>query len=295
VVGLWSARLQAIGPLGIVSRFPAPAFCAVSLTALTWLLAGAGDAKTSPWFHRLSAAIHYLGPFLLAAFLLSFACQLYSEASERRARSFVILVFGLAALALAFEAEQGLQLLFVPSQTDAIAAAMQFAANADPVPHIRIGLRCLLAALAFLPFVVPYLRAGTQPGAFWQFSHKLTVSIIAATVGSGLAFGGVAAIFGTAKLLFGIEVPQEYYAKAGVTAFFLGAPLILLALTPAAFEELPKTGSAKEFASRSVSLLVRYILIPLVTVLSLMLAAYVLQVLWEQKFYEARLGRGALL
>jgi hypothetical protein len=142
---------------------------------------------------------------------------------------------------------------------------------------------------------LPFVKRAAQSGAFWQFNHKLAVSLLAAFVGAGLAFAGVAAIFGTAKLLFGVTIPQRFFAHAGNLACTLGAPQILLALVPSDFEELPRTGSAKEFTSRSVSLLVRYILIPLVTILSLMLAAYVLQVLWERKFYEARLGRGGLL
>ena len=294
VARLWHARFQSIGLLGIVSRFPVPVFCAVSLTILSWLLTGTGE-RTAPWLRLVFAAFHYLAPFLIAVFLYSFAVQLYRDATGKRVQSLVALVSGIAVLALAFNAYTGLRLLFAPSHTDVIATAMQAAANAYPLLHVGIALSCVLAALALLPFVAPYLRNEPQPGMFWQFAHKLTVALLTATIGAGLAFGGIAAVLATAQLLFAITVPPTFYWRAAIIAFDLSGPLILLALAPADFEELPRTGSAREFTSRSVSLLVRYILIPLATVLSSMLAAYVSLVLLEERFESARLGlRGVL-
>ena len=291
---LWHARFQSIGLLGIVSRFPVPVFCAVSLTILSWLLTGTGE-RTARWLSLVFAAYHYLAPFLIAVFLYSFAVQLYRDATGKRVQSLVALVSGIAVLALAFNAYTGLRLLFAPSHTDVIATAMQAAANAYPLLHVGIALRCVLAALALLPFVAPYLRNEPQPGMFWQFAHKLTVALLTATIGAGLALGGSPQSQPRHNCCSLSPFLPHFIGEPPLSHSDLSGPLILLALLAADFEELPRTGSAREFTSRSVSLLVRYILIPLATVLSSMLAAYVSLVLLEGRFESARLGlRGVL-
>lgn len=295
MAGLWRVRFQSIDLWTIVSRFPVPVFCAAALTGLMWRFDGAVRNKAEPWGHLLGVAIAYLVPFLIAAFLYSFAIQLYREAADKRARSLIALVLGLAVLAWIFEPHIGLEFLFWPSNTDVIEAAAHSSTRANPWLGNGAAWASVLAAVAFFPFGAPYLRGGTGPGAFWQFAHKLTVSVIAAGVGSGLAYGGIAAVLLTAKLLFGFEAQAEYFTKSAVLAFCFGAPLIVMALTPSSFDELPRTGSDKEFTSRAVSLMVRFILIPLATVLSLMLGAYVVLVLWRQGFTEAKLGRGSLI
>jgi hypothetical protein len=261
-----------------------------------WLYAGAVHHTVQDWpEYRIKAAIGYLLPFLIAAFLYSFAVQLYREAADKRVRGLIAQVLGLAVLAWIFEPHTGLKFLFWPSDTDILEAATRSSAHANPWLRGGFAWACVLAALAIFQFAAPYLRSGTQPGAFWQFAHKLTVSIIAANIGSYFAFGGVAAVLATAKLLFELDAPGEFIAKGAVLASSFSAPLILLALTPAEFEELPRTGSAKEVTSRAVSLFVRFIFIPLATVLSLMLAAYILTVLFRGGLVHARLGRGSVL
>ncbi len=290
MVRSWLGRVQNAGLLSIAARFPVPVFCAASVSILVWLRIDAEEAN-SGWWHLLGASFQHLLPFLALAFLFSFAAQLHGEATGKRVHAWAAQALGVAALAVCFDAFGGLRLLVFPSQTDVLTAAIQAGTYVQP----PVFTASLLGALLLLPFVAPYARYEAQPGAFWQFSHKLTVAALTALAGAGLAFGGISAVFGTAKMLFDIAVPGRAYAYAAGVSFVLGAPLILLALTPASFEEPPRTGEAKEFTSRSVSLLVRFILIPLATILSAMLLAFAALVLLQGRFESARLGLRGLL
>jgi hypothetical protein len=197
---------------GTVSRFPVPVLSAGLLSILIALLIQASGNRAALWAGLLLEAIRYLGPFLLAVFLYGFAVQLHREASGKRVFSLIALVSGIALLAVAFKAHIGLRFLFMPSSADVIAASMRGVANASPFPRPGISQLCILAALGFLPAVLPFVKRAAQSGAFWQFNHKLAVSLLAAIFGAGLAFAGVAAIFLTAELLFHLTVPQRFFA-----------------------------------------------------------------------------------
>lgn len=281
---------------GAVYRFPIPLLAALFLTALNWhLLNTGGDAILTPNVPRpLAEAVYNLGPFLVAVFLYSFAIALYGEATGRRRASFAALVTGIGILFFSYSAYRGFSLLFWPSHAE-LAPGVVTRPGLFPFFRADIALNLVVAALVILPFVAPYLRHQANPGAFWQFAHKLTVAFLSAGIGGALAWGGIAAIGATAALLFKIDVPTLFYSQAANIAGCLGVPVILLALAPADFEELPRTGEAREFTSLSVSLLVRYIFIPLASILSLMLAAYIVLVLSSGKFETARLGLRGLL
>jgi hypothetical protein len=284
--------------LGLVRRFPLPVLCALALTALNWMRFDYLSGPPYPDPNALSpiqAAAFYLSPFLTAALFLTFAFALYGEAKSRKGAGLIAAVAGVLLLAAMYPAWTGVQMLALPSSTTI--RAEDLASQLSSIPHLLAPVSgCFfLGGLVLLPLLGPYASWRAEPGAFWQFAHKLGVAFLAALAGAGLAFGGFAAIIETAKLLFGLHFPRTLYAKAEDIAIFFSFPAIWLALTPGNFDELPKTGTAKEFTSRAAALLVKYILIPVASVLSLMLAAYIALVLIEGRFETARLGFRSLV
>jgi hypothetical protein len=284
--------------LGPVRRFPLPVLCAVALTALNWrrfdYLSGPPYPAAGSW-SPLQAASYHLSPFLIAAFFLTFSLALCGEAKGRKTAGLTAAVIGVLLLSAMYSAWAGLELLALPSSTPLLVEYPASQPSSNPLSLSFISRWFFLGGLVLLPLLGPYAGWRAEPGAFWQFAHKLSVAALAALAGAGLAYGGFAAILGTANLLFGAAVPNIVFAKAGVIALYFAIPFIWLALTPGNFDELPKTGVAKEFTSRAVALLVKYILIPVASVLSLMLAAYIALVLIEGRFETARLGLRSLV
>jgi Domain of unknown function (DUF4153) len=281
-----------------VSRFPLPAVCALALTALNWtrfdIFAGTRYPAGAGWT-AMQAAAYHLSPFLIAAFFLTFALALYGEAKGRKGASLIAALAGVLLLAAMYSAWTGLQMLALPS--NALTHVEDSASQLSPglLSLAPVSRWFILGGLIFLPLLGPYASWRAEPGAFWQFAHKLAVAFLAALAGAGLAIGGFVAIIRTAELLFGLTPPWALYAKAWDITIYFSIPMIGLALTPNTFDELPKTGAAKEFTSRAVALLVKYILIPVASVLSLMLAAYIALVLIEGRFETARLGLRSLV
>jgi hypothetical protein len=280
-----------------VRRFPLPVLCALALTALNW--SRFDSFQGTPYrgaLNPMHAAAHHLSPFLIAAFFLSFALALYGEAKGRKVAGLLAAVAGVLLLAVLYSAWTGIQMLGWLSASNATGAEDEASLLSRNLLSLTAASRWfLLGGLALLPVLGPYAGWRAEPGAFWQFAHKLGVAFLAAAAGAGLAFGGFAAIIETAKLLFGLTFPPLLYSKATSIAICFCIPIIWLTLTPDNFGELPKTGAEKEFTSRAVALLVKYILIPVASALSLMLAAYIVLVLIEGRFETAKLGYRSLV
>src|SRR5215469_3325347 len=284
--------------LGPVRRFPLAVLCALALTALNWprfdYYAGPPYSPASA-LSPMQVASYYLSPFLIAAFFLTFAFALYGEAKGRKAAGLIAAAIGVLLLAVIYPAWTGIRMLALTPSTSIRAEDLTSQLSPGPLSLPLVSRWFFLGGLVLLPLLGPYAGWRAEPGAFWQFAHRLGVAFLAALAGAGLALGGFAAIVETAKLLFGLTFPQTTYAKAGDIAIYFAIPIIWLVLTPGNFEELPKTGAAKEFSSRAVALLVKYILIPVASVLSLMLAGYIALVLIEGRFETARLGLRSLV
>jgi hypothetical protein len=273
-----------------VRRFPLPVLCALLLTALNWTRFDYFPGAPYSASGALSAAAYYLSPFLIAVFLLSFAFAFYGEAKSRKAVSLAAAAAGILLLAMMFSAGAGLRYLFLPLNTTISPEDVTSRLSSDTLSLAPVSRWFVLGGLALLPLFGPYAGWRAEPAAFWQFAHKLGAGFLAALAGAGLAFGGFAAIIETAKLLFGATFPPALYAKAADLAIYFSIPIILLTLAPSNFSELPKRGAAREFTSQAVALLVKYILIPVASVLSLMLAVYIALVLIEGRFETARFG-----
>lgn len=250
-------------------RFPLPA--AFAVLALLVNLEGP-DYRQGPTASQLMLSFWCVG-----GFLWSWAAALWAEVHGDRLTGVLIGLGGAVLLALIFRID-----LVIPLYLSGAEAVDE---GAPALPHA-----ILLAALALAPVLAPYSARRVSQSAFWQYSHKWAISVLAGAAGSVLAFFGAFVVIGSAASLFDVQIPRWLEGDIRLTCALLVLPWIWLALTPRDFREQTRTGADQEFTSRAVWLLVIYILIPVAFALWAVLAAYVVKVLVEGSFVAARLG-----
>ena len=136
-----------------------------------------------------------------------------------------------------------------------------------------------------------YFRVEPTPNAaFWQFNHHLWLGAGLSLLGALLFAGGLSLIIETLELLFEVDFPNKTHEKIWTTAFGLIAPLNWLSLTPADFSEQVQEGKQEEFTSRAISVIVKYILVPLLLVYTAILYAYAVKIAVDGVLPKGRLG-----
>lgn len=257
---------------GAVRRFPLPLLCAVALTYFTWPQPGPGDHPLFQKYGQIS-----LAGFAVAAFFWSWAAALWGESRDRPVAAIVASLLGILVLAYVFE------LHLIPE-------AWLTGAKSEEWTGFTVSHTLLLGGLALAPAVAPYLARLPSQSTVWQYNHKWVIAFLAAFLGALLANLSYLIILSTTDSLFNVKLDDHNGTLGSALAWPLIFPWIWLALSPRDFTETAKTGAAMEFTSRAVALLVSYILIPVATVLSLLLAAYVVKILLQGSFNTARLG-----
>ena len=256
--------------LTAVWRFPLPVLCAIGITLIHWPIIDAGGDL--PRLSRFSLSF-----VLVAAFFWTWAAALYGEAAKRPLVSAILCIIGLLVIAYSFDLPRALRiwLLWDPH---------------SDWTNMRAPQLFLVSALVIFSTLAPYPARSASQSAYWQFSHKWFVGLIAAGAGAVAAWIGWWAILETAEILFYIPRQSDLLEKGATIAICLVFPLVWLSLTPSNFAEETRTGDDQEFTARAVALLVTYILIPVTVVLSGLLAAYVVKILFNGTFLTSRLG-----
>ncbi|MGE0628202.1 MAG: DUF4153 domain-containing protein [Hyphomicrobiaceae bacterium] len=239
----------------VFARFPVSAISAVLLTL--FVLFDLHEASAVPAFLRLR-----LPALLAAGFLWALAVDLFAERAAVSAARWGLAAGGLAVLA----------------------ALIAWAEAAD----LSYGM--LMAALILLCGLSGYLRGPFRNAEFWQFNHHFWISALVALATSLLFATGVSLIFESLKYLFGIGMPTWLHTKVWTVAFGLVAPLNWLALVPRQLDVPVPEGEQREFTSRVVAMLVRYLLVSLLLVFALILHVYAVKILLEWSLPKGRLG-----
>jgi hypothetical protein len=268
------------GPFGTaemlepVRRFPLPALFAVLATLVNWKVINDWGVFEAPRVPDKGQFV--LTVYLATAFLWSWAAALWAETWAERRSGLLVGIAGALFLALLLRADLAL---------------LQWLSNAlgDRMPA-TISHLFLLGAIALTPSLAPFLFRRISQSAFWQYNHTWLVGLLAAWVGSLLAFAGIVTILAATALVFENIVSDWISNPVWLLCTTLVLPWIWLALSPYDFREEAKTGAAQEFTSRVVGLLVIYILVPVTLVLSGLLVAYVVKVVAEGSTLTARLG-----
>ncbi len=240
-----------------VRRFPLAALIAVVFTALNLFDANEVlDVDGKTW-GRVSMGLN-------ASFLWAFSIELFGESrSWARGLRFAAGLSGIAVIAALF--------------------TMPIAVSFHPW--------LFLLSLAVLVGLAPYLvKASSQNASFWQFNHNLWLGAGIAWLGAGLFSGGLSAIVETLQFLFEIKFPNDTHKNIWIFGMGLIAPLNWLSLTSSDFSETVAEGDQKEFTSRAVAVIVKYILVPLLLVYTAILYAYAAKIALDGVFPKGRIG-----
>lgn len=124
--------------------------------------------------------------------------------------------------------------------------------------------------VAFLPF-----QGQRESGAFWQYNRRLFLAILRAGLFSFVLQVGLMIALGALDQLFGVDVPEELYARLGVVILFVVNTWIFLADVPRGLAGLAGDTSYP----RVLKVFAQYILTPLVFTYLVILLAYLIKIL----------------
>ena len=250
-----AARLEKLIPdlAAALLRFPVPALYSILLCA--WL--NIEEIGGSSWDEKIAYAA-------AAGFLASGAAHFFAEGRglSRPANLIVALVAGLAAMAAAYF-----------------------------TGVFHTSLLFLFGAIVLTLMISPYLRIDTAQGALWLFNLRLWLAALLATL-VGVAFGaGLSAIVEALDFLFGVKLPGDMHAHIWITATSLVGPLFGLSLMPRDLDEAVDLESQSgTLIERGVSVLVNYVLVPMILVYTAILHAYGAKIAAQWQLPDGQLG-----
>jgi hypothetical protein len=150
--------------------------------------------------------------------------------------------------------------------------------------HAILGVerQFFTTGLVFLLMTSAYLRQASQ-SAFWLFNLRLGLAALLAILVSAAACGGIVAILASLEFLFDFKIPYRLYEHVWSTGATLVGPIYGLALTPNLLdEEVDLESYRNSLLERGVSVLLTYVLVPIVLVYAAILYAYAAKIalLW---------------
>ena len=250
-----AARLERLVPdlSAALLRFPVPALYSILLCG--WL--NIEEIGGSSWDEKIAYAA-------AAGFLASGAAHFFAEGRglSRATNLIVALVSGLAATAAAFF-----------------------------TGIFNTSLLFFFGAIVLVLMISPYLRAGAAQGALWLFNLRLWLAALLATL-VGIAFGaGLSAIVEALDFLFGVKLPGDMHSHIWITATSLVGPLFGLSLMPRDIDEkIEIEGQQGTLLARGVSVLVNYVLVPVILVYTAILHAYAVKIAIQWQLPDGQLG-----
>ncbi len=205
---------------------------------------------------------------LISAFLWSFGVALLAERQKSTVLRIILVLLGIPLIAgLHFYAD---------------ALAFQ--------PYIFAAALVIFVGLA--PYLSPSVAGGRA--AFWQFNHRLWLGAALALIGAVLFAGGLSLIIETLELLFEIDFPSKTHQKLWIIGLTLVGPVNWLSMVPRDFQDTVPEGEQPEFTSRAIGTIVKYILVPLLLVYTVILYAYAAKIGFDGALPSGRLGHMVL-
>ncbi len=228
-----------------VARFPVPALLSILLCLYLNVSGISGGDDTG-----------YVAMGAAAAFLAAGAAHLFAEGR------------GLSR-------PTGLLLALVAA---AVAGLVAYLSMVFETHHLFLFLGLLPVVM-----VAPFLHDGARPGALWLFNLRLGLSALLASL-VALGFGlGLSAIVEALNFLFEASLGSNLHEHIWGTAMSLVAPLYGLALMPRRLdEEVDIDAQRGTLLERGVSVLVNYVLVPVILVYALILHAYAVKIILQQ-------------
>lgn len=242
-----AARLDSLIPdlSATLARFPVPAIVAAAL-CVYWNVVGAGAAGDGASDVISGGA---------AAFIASGAAHLFAEGN------------GLSKLT-------GILI--------AVATGLGLAVLGYFTAVFETSLLFLFAGLIPVLMIAAYLRGGVKQGAIWLFNLRFGLAVLLAFIVALVFAAGLSSIVEALNFLFDAGINNNLHEHIWGTAATLIGPLYGLSLMPRRLdEEIAISGENNALLERGVSVLVNYVLVPIVIVYALILHAYAVKIVLD--------------
>jgi hypothetical protein len=139
--------------------------------------------------------------------------------------------------------------------------------------------------------IAPYLKDNARQGALWLFNLHLGLAVLLSIVVAVLFAAGLAAIVESLNFLFNANLPDNLFQHIWSTSASLIAPIYGLSLMPKDLNEEVDIASQKgTMLARGVSVLVNYVLVPVILIYAVILHAYAVKIVLEQSLPEGQIG-----
>ncbi len=148
----------------------------------------------------------------------------------------------------------------------------------------------LLPGLVLAVMCAGYIGGKFKEDAFWLFNARFGLAIVLAIIVVCIFCGGLSAILYSLKYLFEIKVYSTHYEYVWTTGIALFGPVYGLSLMPRRFDEVLKMPSADSLINRAVSILLNYILVPLLAIYIAILHFYAGKVLIQWELPKGQVG-----
>jgi hypothetical protein len=249
-------RLEKLVPdiTAVLARFPIPAALSVLLCAYVNFVS-TGSSWNDDGQVIAGAA---------AAFIASGAAHLFSEGRGLSRVTSVLLAFAAAVLA----------------------GALGYFTEV-----FESNLLFLFAGLIPVLMVAPYLKDNAKQGALWLFNLHFGLAILLSVVVAVLFAAGLSAIVESLNFLFNANLHGNFHEHIWSTAASLVGPIYGLSLVPKNLDEEVDIASQKgTMLERGVSVLVNYVLVPVIFIYAVILHAYAIKIALEQSLPEGQIA-----
>jgi hypothetical protein len=153
------------------------------------------------------------------------------------------------------------------------------------------NLLFLFAGLIPVLMIAPYLRDNARQGALWLFNLHFGLAVLLSGVVAVLFAAGLSAIVESLNFLFNAHLPNNLHEHIWSTAASLVAPVYGLSLMPKDLDEEVDIASQKgTMLERGVSVLVNYVLVPVILIYAVILHAYAVKILIEQNLPQGQIA-----
>ena len=171
------------------------------------------------------------------------------------------------------------------------AAAVIAAALGYFIKVFDTNLLYLFAGLIPVLMIAPYLKDNAKQGAIWLFNLRLGLAALLAVIVAALFAAGLSAIVEALNFLFDAGIDSNLHERIWGTAASLVAPIYGLSLMPRDLdEEVDITGQKDTLLARGVSVLVNYVLVPVIVVYAVILHAYAVKIVLEQNLPKGQIA-----
>ena len=168
----------------------------------------------------------------------------------------------------------------------ALAAVLGYFTNVFETSYIF-----LFVGLVPVLMIAPYLKDGARQGALWLFNLRFGLTTLLAIIVAALFAAGLSAIVAALNYLFNVGFDDNLYEHIWATAASLIAPIYGLSLMPRDLNEEVDISAQKDtLLARGVSVLVNYVLVPVILVYAVILHAYAVKIIAEQNLPKGQIA-----